>query len=113
VTALDGAAQAASQPERLKPCFFTHEIRNHKVADRNTIYIDVTPHNVYRVTMANSCMATATNSDPLIIRNRPSGTPVCRPLDLDIGVRGSRCIVSGITLLSPAEAAALPRKMRP
>jgi hypothetical protein len=41
---------------------------------------------------------------------------VCKPIDLDITVAAagpSKCIVSSIAKLSPAEVAALPKKMRP
>ena len=33
--------------------------------------------------------------------------------DLDISVRGARCIVSSLTKLTPEETAALPKKVRP
>jgi hypothetical protein len=117
-TALSAAAQAAGHPPSMGSppagqCFYTRDIHNHTIGDRNTLYLNVNGHDVYRVTMGNNCLSAAMSSDPLIIRNIPSGSAVCAPLDLDVGIKGSRCIVTAITPLSKAEAAALPKKVRP
>jgi hypothetical protein len=63
--------------------------------------------------MSNNCLAAATSSDPIILRDRAGMGQICRPLDLDVGVRGTRCIVKNLTKLTPAEVAALPKKLRP
>ncbi|HEX2800892.1 MAG TPA: hypothetical protein VHN73_02375, partial [Phenylobacterium sp.] len=72
---------------------------------------------IWRVTVSNNCLSTSSGSDPLVIRNFTGSTDICRPLDLDLGVNTggftSHCIVSGISKMSPAEAAALPTKLRP
>ena len=97
-------------------CFKRRDIRNHTVGGPKTLYLDVAGRDVYRIEMRNSCLASAVSSDPLILRNDTGGQSVCKPIDLDITVSAagpSRCIVSSITRLTPAEVAALPRKMRP
>jgi hypothetical protein len=97
-------------------CFRRSDIRNHTVGGPKTLYLDVAGRDVYRVDMSNSCLASAVSSDPLIMRNVTGGQSVCKPIDLDITVSAagpSKCIVSSIAKLSPAEVAALPRKMRP
>jgi hypothetical protein len=38
---------------------------------------------------------------------------ICHKIDLDVGIRGTRCIVKSLTKLTPAEVAALPKKLRP
>ncbi|THD82589.1 MAG: hypothetical protein E7812_01725 [Phenylobacterium sp.] len=99
-------------------CFRTGQIRNHTIVDRSTALINVDGRDVYRIGVSGSCFAGATSSDPLVIRNPPGSTTVCKPIDLDLGVKvaggpTNRCIVNSITKLTPAEVAALPRKLRP
>ena len=130
VGALSGAAgpagQAASAPPGVDAaaltstgagaCFYRRDIRNHSVGDAHTLYLDVAGREVWRVEMSNSCLASATSYDPLIFNNQTGSQSVCKPMDLDITVSAagpSKCIVSSISKLSPAEVAALPKKMRP
>ena len=107
-------AQAAPQTDS---CFLTRDIRNHTVAGDRTLYLNVLGRDVYRVEMGNPCLGGAMSSDPLVIRSSNPSSPVCRPLDLDLGLRipgGPRhCIVKTITRLTADEARALPAKIRP
>lgn len=98
-------------------CFRTSDIRNHTIGDARTLYLRVGRGEVYRVGMSGACLAGAIDSDPLVMRQPPGSPIVCRPLDLDVGVsKGgfeSPCIVGSIVRLTPAEADALPRKLKP
>lgn len=112
VPGVDTATTAAST----NTCFSRRDVRNHTVGGPKTLYLDVAGRDVYRIEMSNSCLASAVSSDPLIFNNQTASQSVCKPLDLDITVSAagpSRCIVSSISKLSPAEVAALPKKMRP
>ncbi|MDB5425311.1 MAG: hypothetical protein JWQ29_2727 [Phenylobacterium sp.] len=126
--ALSGAAgpagQAASGPPGVdaaakasaSQCFYRRDIRNHTVADAHTLYIDVAGRDVFRIQMANACLTAANSSDPLILTDRTGSMSVCKPIDLDLAIKSggvSHCIVSGISKLTPAEVAALPKKLRP
>jgi len=129
--ALSGAAGPASQAASAPPgvdaaatytstgagkCFYRRDMRNHTVGDAHTLYIDVAGREVWKIGMSNSCLASAVSSDPIILRNQTGGQSVCKPIDLDIAVAAggvSHCIVSSITRLTPAEVAALPKRMRP
>jgi hypothetical protein len=100
-------------------CFRTQDMRNHTKVDNDTIYVGVSIRDVYRV-RAKSCFVGMTSSDPLVIATTASTGLVCKPLDLDLGVRRggpgaitSRCIVDSIAKLTPAEVAAIPKKLRP
>ena len=106
------AAHPAKDPQAIK-CFYTRDLRNHSVGDAHTLYFDVNGRSVYRVEMSNNCLATATSSDPLVMRNFTGSPQICHPLDLDISVNGERCLVKGLSKLTPEEAAALPRRVRP
>jgi len=99
-------------------CFYTRDIRNHTVGDNRTLFLNVSGRMVYRVETSNDCFAGATSSDPIVIQNPPGSNNVCRPIDLDVGIRSgggftNHCIVSSITPMTTAEIEALPRRLRP
>lgn len=98
-------------------CFRTQDMRNHEIADASTLLVRVNRGQVYRVTMSGACLTGAMPGDPLIIRQPPGSSIVCRPLDLDIGVSKagfeSRCIVQSIDKLTPEQVEALPKRVRP
>ena len=113
LAALALPAQAA--PERT--CFRMHDVESHSVVDNHTIYVTARGRDVYRITTSNNCFATKTRSDPLITRSSGGSDLICKPIDLDLAVGGSggvsHCIVSGIDKLTPAEVAAVPKKLKP
>jgi hypothetical protein len=110
--ALATAFGAAAQPAK-ESCFWTRDLRNHTVGDDHTLYFDVGGRDVYRVTTSDNCLSGATSSDAIVLRDRASTGQICNKLDLDISLRGARCMVSGLIRLTPEEKAALPRRVRP
>lgn len=99
-------------------CFRSADIRNHTIADRNTMLLSVNGRDIYRVTVGGGCLAGALSTDPIITRQPPGYPIICKPIDLDLGVARtggfeSRCIVQSIVKLTPEQAAALPPKLRP
>jgi hypothetical protein len=104
------SAAAADKPGG--QCLRTEWLRNHTIGDDHTLYFDYNGRSVYRVTSSNNCASAAASSDPIVLRDRGQGM-LCAPIDWDISVRGSRCIVTGVSKLSPAEVAALPKGKRP
>ena len=107
------ALPAAAQPKAENSCFWTRDLRNHTVGGEHVLYFDVGGRSVYKVETSDNCLAGATSSDPIVMVNRGGSGQICNKMDLDISVRGARCIVSNMTKLSPAEAAALPKKIKP
>ena len=105
--------QTQPKPEKHE-CFLRRDIQNHSVGDDHTLYFAVSGHGVYRAVMSNACMAGETSSDTLVMRDRTSSGRVCSKLDLEIRTsRGTGCIVDHYELMTPAEVAALPRRMKP
>ncbi len=104
---------ASAQPATKDSCIWTRDLRNHTVGDAHTLYFDVGGRSVYRVTTSDSCLAGVTSSDPIVLRDRASTGRLCDKLDWDISVRGARCIVSGVSRLTPEEANALPKHVKP
>jgi hypothetical protein len=108
------ALPAAAQPKaESSSCFWTRDLRNHTVGGDHILYFDVGGRSVYRVDTSDNCLSGATSSDPIVLIGRGNSGQICTKMDLNISVRGARCIVSDMTKLSPAEAAALPRKLKP
>lgn len=115
--------QPATEPsvraeEPAPACFRMSQIRNHRIADRDTIYLRVGSKDVYRVTVAGSCGAGAMRDDTLVLSPTAGGDMICRPIDLDLKIRTgagavSPCIISAIQPLTAAEAQAIPEKLRP
>jgi len=98
-------------------CFRSSDIRNHTIADRDTLLLSVNGKETYRVTMKGGCLAGAISSDPIITRNPPGSPIICKPIDMDIAIGrngfASHCIVDSIAKMSPDEVAALPKKLKP
>jgi hypothetical protein len=114
-TAILGASAfgALAAPASEDACFLTRDLRGHTIGtDGHTLYFDVNGTAVYQVTTTNNCLANVTGSDTLILRDRGQGK-ICHPLDLDIRARGTQCLVANMSRLSPAEAQALPKRLRP
>lgn len=113
VLAAATALAAQAHPATGGKCIYTRDLRNHTVGDDHTLYFDVGGRDVYRVTTSDACLAGATSSDPIVLRDRASTGRICDKLDWDISVNGARCIVSGMSRLTPDEVKALPRHVKP
>ncbi len=117
---LFGLASADAQSPR-KPgqqCFSSRDWSGWKAtSDERTIYIRASRRRIFRVDFSGPCTGVASGFSHLIIRQRGSSW-ICSALDLDLSVSEgngfrNRCVVRQLTALSPEEAAALPKKLRP
>ncbi|HLZ75093.1 hypothetical protein [Phenylobacterium sp.] len=122
--ALIGAVSLAASTPALaaeKPagkCFDVKDIKGHVIADDRTLYLNVGGQSVYRVGMSNNCLGGMAPSDPVTLTGR--GAPkICEASDLDVhaevngGGLSSRCVIDTLTKLTPAQASALPAKLKP
>ncbi|HEY3947784.1 hypothetical protein [Phenylobacterium sp.] len=110
LTGAGAAAQAADRsPDQ---CLRPQYLRNHTIGDDHTLYFDYNGTSVFEVTTNKNCAAAVTSSDPIVLKDSTQGM-MCKPIDWDLSVRGSHCIVTGVRKLSPAEVAALPKGKRP
>ena len=111
--ALGAGFAASAKPASEDTCFLTRDLRGHTLGtDGHTLYFNVNGRDIYRATIPNSCLAHATASDALVLRDFGLGK-ICRPLDLELIVRGNRCAIETLTKLSPEAAAALPKTLQP
>jgi hypothetical protein len=115
--ALSATAAQAQQPAAKPQCFRLSDWRGWKAtADYTAIYIGVGNRRIYRVDFARACTALG-HGRHLIHRARGSGS-ICSAIDLDLRVSmGGRmttpCPARTLTQLTPEEAAALPKGLRP
>jgi hypothetical protein len=99
-------------------CFLTTQFRHWKAPDDKTLYISVLPDRYYRLALSGRCPALRWPDAHLVTVFRGSNT-VCSAVDWDLKVsQGSSgisepCIVRSMTLLSPAEARAIPPEAKP
>lgn len=98
-------------------CIRAHDIRNHTIADHQTLLLDVDGKATYRVTVGGACLGGATSSDPIVTREPPGASIICKPIDMDLAISKSgfesQCIVRSIVRMSAEEVAALPKKLKP
>jgi hypothetical protein len=120
---ISAALVAAAAPVTAAPakaCFRTSDIGAHTVGDDHTLYLNVGPKDVYRVTMRNTCLGGVTSTDPIELSARAGSGSICEAGDLDIhttlaggGGLPARCLVDDLVKLTPAEAAARAKTAKP
>jgi hypothetical protein len=114
-SALCLAAPALAQGSQ---CFFVTQWNGWKAPDDHTIYLNVSNNKIYKLETASSCPELVWPDSHLINRDESGSGSICGPLDFNLKVgdlRGTAapCIISKMRLLSPEEAAAIPKKFRP
>jgi hypothetical protein len=116
-----GLAIADAQPASSKPpqqCFYSNDWDGWKATpDSKAIYIRVGINKIWRLDLASAC-PTLQSPNPHLITKLHGSSSICSALDLDLRVSDDSgfavpCIVSELTPLSAAEAAALPKNLRP
>jgi hypothetical protein len=110
--AADSPAPTAAGGEE-KACFWTRQVRNYTNDGQRMIYLSVADRNVWRIETNGACLNAASASDPIRFTESAASGRVCTAIDVDVQVRTSRCIVTGLTKLTPEEVAALPSRLRP
>jgi hypothetical protein len=93
-------------------CVLIKDIRNHTVVDQNTMLLNVFGKGVYRVTTAQACFRSAVSADPIAFNTR-GREKICKASQLGLEARSGYCGAQSIVRLTPEEAAALPRKLKP
>jgi hypothetical protein len=117
LAAVPAVSAAQTDPARAStPCFRLSDLGGHKIASSDSLYYSVRRKEVYKFTFSGSCLAGVTNSDPLVLEPLGASSQICKPMDLNLGVGGPmsrRCIIKSIERLTPEQAAALPKKLKP
>ena len=115
--ALAAAALPASATGPNDNCFRLSQVSStHADGDRK-IYVRVGVSSFYRIDLANRCASLPYEGNHLVLTPAGGTDLICRPIDLDLKVSegGAKepCFIQSITRLTPEEAAAIPRKVKP
>jgi hypothetical protein len=108
---------ASAQPAKpVNQCFFDRDWRGWKAIDNKSMYIRTGLHSIYRVDFSSGCPG-LTSANAHLITESHTGS-VCNAIDLDIKVSdlqgfSTPCIASGLTKLTEADMAAIPKKLVP
>jgi hypothetical protein len=120
IASVVGLAVADAQPaaKSAQQCFYSQDWNGWKATpDGKSIYIRVGISKLYRLDLSSACPALL-SPNPHLITKMHGSSSICTALDIDLRVSdgsgfSTPCIVSEITPLSAAEAAALPKDLRP
>jgi hypothetical protein len=112
--ALADTAPAGSNSD----CFFPTQFRSWYAPTPDVIYIKVNVNDIYRLDLANGGSILLKTANAHLVTMFRGPTVVCSPIDWDLTVSDGPVshvpvIVKAMTKLTPAEAAALPREVRP
>lgn len=108
---------SAKEGEGRASCFFTNSWRGWSSPSPDVLYLDVGHHRVYRVDVLGGGSRLKSPGSFLVSKVRGSNS-ICSHLDLDLAVSDtngfhSPLIATKLTLLTPEQVAAIPRKDRP
>jgi hypothetical protein len=116
--AMAAAGPAVAEPQR-KPagqCFLSSEVNGFSAPNDHTVYVRVGVSEIVRLDLMEDC-GDLTFRQAVGFERSPADPWICSPLDATIinhdVAMTERCPVTAIHILSPAEAAALPKKDRP
>jgi hypothetical protein len=117
VMAATCAGQVSAQDVASNACFRGRDMGEWKSPEPHTMYVSVNPDRTYKLTFNQPCTPLS-YADARITTKFSGPDSVCSPIDWDLRVgdrHGNRqaCIVSTMSLMAPAEVAAIPGKYRP
>lgn len=113
-----GPAAAAPAATKATPCFFISQWQGWKADGPDILYLRVNLNDIYRADLsAGSNQLTWPGSYHLVSKVRGSSS-ICTPLDLQLAVSDGHgfyqpLIVKSLVKLTPEQAAALPKNLRP
>ena len=111
------AAPAANAASSRDTCFARRNVESFNAPDDHTVYLRVGVNAVYRLDLMTHCLDLSFRQN-IGLEDQPAGAFICSPLEATVVYRAAggipqRCPVTAIHKLTPAEAAALPKKDRP
>jgi len=120
VASLAAGAPAFAQPGNgpQDQCFRIEQFQSWRAPDDKTVYIRVLFDKYYRLDLAGTCPALKMPDAHLITHTHGPDT-VCSAIDWDLLVSegpsrfSEPCIVKAMTMLAPAEIAAIPKGFKP
>jgi hypothetical protein len=117
LAALPAAAAPGGESSR-HPCFFINQWQGWKADGPNVIYLRVNLSDIYRADLSAGSQQLTWPGSYHLVSKVVGSSSICTPLDLQLAVSDSHgfyqpLIVKSLYKLTPEEAAALPRALRP
>lgn len=118
VMCIPATAQPVPKSSPREHCFFSNQLDNWKAADPKTIYLRVSMNRYFRLDLSGRCQ-TLMEPGAFLITKIHGADSICSSVDWDLHVATSwhdipeACIVKRMIELTPAEAEALPKKVKP
>jgi len=110
------SAQPAADSSHGNQCFLRSNINGFQAPDDRTVYIRVGVRDIYRLSLMVDCTS-LTFRQGIGLESTPGDPWICSPIQATVVYRdtgiNSRCPVSDIHKLTPAEIAALPKRDLP
>lgn len=119
LTALGSSHAVSAQPHATGAgdCFRLSMLSNTRPDGDRRIYARVGVNDFYRIDLASRCASLPYEGNHLVLTPTPGQDLICKPIDLDLKVSENGalepCFIQSITHLTPAEAAAIPKKSKP
>jgi len=115
------AVSAANAAGSHDTCFARREVESFSAPNDHTVYLRVGVSRYYRLDLMTNCLDLTFRQgigQGIGLEDQPANAFICSPLEATVVYRAvggiaQRCPVTAIHKLTPAEAAALPKKDKP
>jgi hypothetical protein len=111
-----GAAPTNAQPGRYQQCLYVRNINGFNAPNDRTIYVRESVDKIWRIDLMIDCTGLSFRND-FRLRSVAGDPWICEPIQAEVSFRDlgihEHCPVVGLHKLTPEEAAALPRRLRP
>jgi hypothetical protein len=118
------AAWPAAAAQDRNNCFRLSQVQSTRPDGDRKIYVRANVNDFYRIDLEHRCTTLLDPTSHLVLTPTPGQDLICGPLDLDLkvsdatrlgapGATRESCFIKGITRLTPAEVAAIPKKSKP
>ena len=113
-----GLSAAPAAADSRSPCFFINQWQGWRADGPNVIYLRVNLRDIYRVDLSAGSQELTWPGSYHLVSKVVGSSSICTPLDLQLAVADGHgfyqpLIVKSLYKLTPEEAAALPRALRP
>jgi hypothetical protein len=102
-----------AQPTSGDSCFRLGSVNTTRIVGHREVLFRAYGNRVFRMEFSADC--NASGNEPLVFRPFSNTDQICRPIDLNVTVRGTHegCIPTSLRRLTPDEVAQIPLKDRP
>jgi hypothetical protein len=116
-SALALACATPALAQKSDNCFRMSQLQSTRPDGTKRIYLRVNVNQYYRIDLAHACSSLPYADRGIVMVPAGGNDLICAPIDLDIKANDhgalEPCFIKSITRLTPEEAAAIPKKVKP